>query len=132
MIPYPKVVLGIITDGNKVLIGKVKEAELAEFGGIEYIFPGGKIEAGELSKEAVKREVLEETGLEVEIVQEIHKRIHPVTKREIIYVHCEGSSTETLRSDDVDIESLLWVRVNELDEYMPTLNPEVKTYLLSL
>ena len=51
---------GIIEKDNKVLVQKSKK-----FDG--YVYPGGHIELGELSKEAILREIKEETNLEMKI-----------------------------------------------------------------
>lgn len=125
-----KTILGIVTDNNKILIGKLKEEQIKNFGGIEYVFPGGKIEEKETGKEAVKREIKEETGLNVSIVTKIGERIHPKTGKEIEYYHCKRlSGFETTKSsDNNDIEKLLWVDTQDLKKYMPTLFDKVKNY----
>jgi 8-oxo-dGTP diphosphatase len=58
------VVCGIITKNSKVLICKRKPGKsMAGF----WEFPGGKIESNELPEEALKRELLEELGMKVEL-----------------------------------------------------------------
>lgn len=47
--------------------GRVAAIERNRDGNVYYLFPGGKVEAGETSEEAVVREVREELGLEVEV-----------------------------------------------------------------
>jgi 8-oxo-dGTP diphosphatase len=128
-----KTVLGIIIKDSKVLIGKVIEERVKEFGGIEYVFPGGKVEDSESSEKAIKREVLEETGLVVDVFKKIGERIHPKMKKKIEYFHCKivsGKKT-TKSSDNDDIEKLLWVDSGELSKYMPTLFDGVKNYLVT-
>ncbi len=62
----PKVGLGVIVfkDG-KVLLGKRKGSH----GAGEYAFPGGHLEFGESFEECAKREVKEETGMEISNVR---------------------------------------------------------------
>lgn len=129
-----KTVLGIITDNNKILIGKLKKEQLEAFGGIEYVFPGGKIEDGETSTNAVIREIKEETGLDTVIVEKIGERVHPKTLKEIEYFHCKRISgvETTASSENNDIDTLVWVDIKELPTYMPTLFPKVKEYLEGL
>jgi len=64
--PRPKVGIGVIVykDG-KVLIGRRKKAH----GSGEYAWPGGHLEFGESMEECAKREVREETGIEIENVK---------------------------------------------------------------
>ncbi len=51
----------IYRDG-KILLGKRKNS----FGAGEYCFPGGHLEYGESFEDAVRREVVEETGISIE------------------------------------------------------------------
>ncbi len=62
--PHKKVTAAIITRDNKILIAqRAKKDEL--YG--KWEFPGGKMEPGETEQECLKRELLEEFGIEVEI-----------------------------------------------------------------
>lgn len=59
----PKVGLGVIIVRNgKVLLGKRKNS----YDGSTWSFPGGHLGFGESFEQAAKREVLEETGLEID------------------------------------------------------------------
>lgn len=59
-------VRGIIIDDNcLLLIKRVRYENNKE--NIYYVFPGGGLEAGETLEEGVKREVLEELGIDVEV-----------------------------------------------------------------
>jgi ADP-ribose pyrophosphatase YjhB (NUDIX family) len=57
------VVAAIIRNGNKLLLVK----EILESGREYWIFPGGGVKFGENLEEAVKREIKEELGMEIEI-----------------------------------------------------------------
>lgn len=64
--PLPKVGVGVMIFKNgKVLMGKRKNSH----GSGEYASPGGHLEFGESFKECAKREVFEETGMEIENVK---------------------------------------------------------------
>ena len=58
-----EVVAAIIRDGNKVLATQRGYGEFA--GGWE--FPGGKLEQGETREEALRREILEELDVAIEV-----------------------------------------------------------------
>ncbi|WKZ30343.1 MAG: NUDIX hydrolase [Candidatus Dojkabacteria bacterium] len=123
-------VVTIITKGEQVLIGKLTQEKKEAFGGLEYVFPGGKVEESETLEEAAIREAYEETGLNVEISQHIGERIHPVTQKEIHYFLCKVMSGEltVAHEKNNDIEELLWVDRQKLLEYMPTLFEKVAQF----
>lgn len=62
----PKVGIGVlIVDGNKILLGKRKNAHGSGF----WAPPGGHLEYGESWQQCAQREVLEETGLMLDEVR---------------------------------------------------------------
>jgi 8-oxo-dGTP diphosphatase len=60
------VVCGVVKKGNKILMLRRNERENPQ-AHLKWEFPGGKIEFSESPEEALKREVIEEAGAEVEI-----------------------------------------------------------------
>jgi mutator protein MutT len=82
--------IGIIEDGGRVLICRRHDDGADAFAGY-WEFPGGKCEPGESPSECVRREVLEELGVEVTPVMElsviehryptVHVRLHPFVCR---------------------------------------------------
>ena len=130
-----KIVLGIITHDSSILIGRLYQDKVKEFkSGSKYTFPGGKVEANESLREAVKRELFEETGLKVVPIAKIGERKHPNSERVIFYFHChiEGGEVTTSNPENDDIDELVWVSLNEIEHYMPTLYSKVLNYLEKL
>lgn len=129
-----KVVVGVVKDkSGKILLAKVKKDKLKDFGNIEYVFPGGRIENDEIPTDALEREILEETGYTVNVVGQISFRIHPVTGKEIYYYHCKYNDKVPREiSIDEDIDSILWIERDELDRYLVNLNPDVSDAIASL
>lgn len=80
-----KIVIGIVTKGQKVLIVKRKEKE----GNLLWQFPGGGVEIGETDEVAIIRELKEETGILAKVTSCLGERIHPYTKKEMSYWVCE-------------------------------------------
>jgi len=60
--PQVAVSAGIFRDGKILLTRRANDPK-----GVRWTFPGGRIESNETIVEALKREILEETGLTIEI-----------------------------------------------------------------
>lgn len=93
------VVIGIINKDDKILMIKRAKKE----GELEWVFPGGKVEENETEEEACIREVFEETGIHVVVVDKIGERIHPDTNMNITYFLCKyvGGNIKILNYDEV-------------------------------
>jgi ADP-ribose pyrophosphatase YjhB (NUDIX family) len=106
----------IIFDGDRILMAERGKEPLRGW----WSLPGGAVEAGELLKAAVCREVLEETGLIVEPVGvlEIFERIMrdtagiPEYHYVLIDYVCRITGGELCAGDDVS--SVAWVRRRDL------------------
>lgn len=85
--------------------------------------PGGALETGELLEEGVRREVLEETGLEVrpDRIFEVFERIRRDRRGRVEYHYvlvdylCRVTGGRLLPGDDVSRAA--WVPERDLDEY---------------
>jgi len=75
--PHHDIAAGLVWKGRRLLIGRRPATGL--LGGL-WEFPGGKREPGETLEEACRREVREETGLDVEVVA-------PMTRVDHAYSH---------------------------------------------
>jgi mutator protein MutT len=109
---------GVVVDGGKVLI--VKRAHEPRKG--EWSLPGGMVELGETLVDALKRELQEETGLDVEVgeVVEVFDRVHRLDGRiqyhfVIVDYLCRPTGG-TLRAAD-DAEDVAWVADADIERY---------------
>ncbi|XP_051524488.1 peroxisomal NADH pyrophosphatase NUDT12 [Myxocyprinus asiaticus] len=104
---YPRVdpvviMLVIHPDGNQCLLGRKK------------IFPPGMfsclagfIEPGEMIEAAVRREVLEESGVQVGVVQYLSCQAWPMPSCLMIGCHCVAVTTD-IKVDENEIEEARW------------------------
>lgn len=56
-----------VTKVRAIIINEKGQALVGQFSDGAYIFPGGKIDDGELKEEALQREIFEETGIQIDI-----------------------------------------------------------------
>lgn len=109
---------GVVIKDGKALI--VKRGHAPRKG--EWSLPGGRVELGETLVEATRREIKEETGLDVHVgpVIELFDRIHRTAGRVqyhfvIVDYLCTYVGGELCAGDDAD--DVAWVRGDELDAY---------------
>ena len=115
-------VSGIFIRDGKVLVQKCKKID-------GYCFPGGHVELGEITKEAVLREIKEEIGIEVKIIdlfcvhENIYKTIDNNIAQEINYYYLLDSKEiipfdefETTENDKgtLKVHNYEWLKINEL------------------
>ena len=118
---------GIVDKDNKVLMIKRAKKE----GELLWAFPGGKIENGETSEQACIREVFEETGLNVSIIELIGERIHPNTGIKIAYYLCKYESGEIRILDKNEILEIAFKTREEFSRDVKTdIYEPVKKYIM--
>lgn len=87
----------------------------------EYKLPGGGIDAGEKPEEAFKREALEETGCEIEIIDELgtieeHKSLDNFKQISYVYVGKvvrDSGKLDLTEKEKDEGARLLWVTIEE-------------------
>ncbi len=62
---------------NRILLVRHSSAEKPDYG--HWLLPAERVEPGETLHEALKREIDEETGLEIRIVRKVDERVDPYT-----------------------------------------------------
>lgn len=111
------VVAVIVDSENQVLLTK---RSVPPFQG-EWVMPGGKIDLGEPIVEALKREVREEVGIEVEVGRliDVFEHVTPGADNYhfiIIYYLCTPLYCDVTHNVDEVVEAL-WVKHEELSKY---------------
>ena len=128
------IVVGVIVKEQKVLVVQRQTIESGDGHALlHWVFPGGRIEQGETEEEALKREVLEETGYIVEVASHIDTRRHPEFPVVISYFLCEVKDNEQYSFKTDEIREIRWIDISELKEYFTSaLNPVVESLLQAL
>jgi mutator protein MutT len=107
----------VVRDGRALVVKRAHEPRKGEWS-----LPGGTVELGETLVDAVKREIKEETGLDVDVgdVIEVFDRVHHLDGRirfhfVIVDYLCRPVGG-TLRAGD-DAEDVAWVASDDIERY---------------
>ena len=104
------------------MIRRVKK-EVGKNGSIlEWAFPGGKQRLDESRSECVKREVLDETGYDIEPVKEISLRTHPQILVFIAYHLCKLKSGKPVAEpkEPHEVAEIKWVKKQDIKNLITT------------
>jgi 8-oxo-dGTP diphosphatase len=104
------VALGVIRDGGKFLVARRPEG--AHLAGA-WEFPGGKLRPGEAPEEALRREVLEETGLTFRDAVLVHVEEYAYPERRVT-LHCFICLGLKRSREDAGLPEMRWVTLAEL------------------
>ena len=108
------VTAGLIMCNGLILIAQRKKGKSLEF---KWEFPGGKLEEGETFEECLKRELLEEMGLEISVKEHFIDSTYEYDFGTII-LH---SYWATCKSQHIPVvlehEQYKWIEIKELSEY---------------
>ena len=111
--PLYNIAVGVVVKNKKILITRRKSEGL--LGGL-WEFPGGRIKKRESTEKACVREILEKTGLNVEICQYLTQVKHAFTHFRItvdVYI-CNYANGMVELNGPVDYK---WISINQIDDY---------------
>jgi A/G-specific adenine glycosylase len=111
--PHFDVAVGLVYDGDKLLILKRSDDQM--LGGL-WEFPGGKLEEGETPKMAVKREIMEETGLTVAVGKKLAVVKHAYSHFSITMHAFRCELQGDVKNPNCD-RSWHWITEDQLKDY---------------
>ncbi|MEA5534583.1 8-oxo-dGTP diphosphatase MutT [Crocosphaera sp. XPORK-15E] len=122
-IPHKKIGVAVIyNESGLILIDRrLKEGLL---GGL-WEFPGGKIETNETVEDCIKREILEEIGIDIEVGEHLISLEHDYSHFKVtLFVHiCRYLSGEPT---PIECEEIRWVTLDEIDNFpFPEANTKI-------
>ena len=107
----------VVKDGKALIVKRAHEPRKGEWS-----LPGGRVELGEALVDAVRREIKEETGLDiavgpiVEVLDRVHHRDGRVRYHFVIVDYlCTCTGGELCAGDDAD--DAAWVTSDEIEAY---------------
>jgi 8-oxo-dGTP pyrophosphatase MutT (NUDIX family) len=122
--------LGVVFNekGEILLIRRVREEIGGDGSKLTWAFPGGKQRLTESRTDCVKREILAETGYDIESFKEISLRPHPQFSVFIVYHRCRLISPKPIAkpSEPHEVAEIRWVKPQEIKSLIATnLDPKV-------
>ena len=128
-------VVGVVNHNNHILIGKKTHREndiLSE----KWHVPGGKVELGEHPNEAIVREIMEETNINVKVSKVLDVRLVKKADRFVVVIWYECQPLETTIASSEELVNVKWIPKKEVfsavDKEAVDLFPElVSCYLRS-
>jgi len=116
--------LGVVLNGKgEVLIIRRKVLEKGADGSVlQWAFAGGKQRFNESREECVEREILAETGYDIESIKQISVRVHPQFPVTIVYHLCSLNSPEQVAKpcEPHEIAEIKWVKPEKLTDIFTT------------
>ena len=105
-----QVAVGVVARGGRVLVTRRREGQLLS-GWWE--FPGGKIERGESSAQAMVRELREEVGLVITPVASLAEILHEYPHA-VVHLHPHLGSCKSGEAQAIEVAECRWVTREEL------------------
>lgn len=109
-----RVVAAIMTRGDKILICQRTRHQTKP---LKWEFPGGKIEFGEQPRDALRRELEEELGIQADVGDEVERLVHTYEDGgmvELRFYVVPGFSGEL---ENRIFREIRWVRREELPDF---------------
>lgn len=110
------VVAALIVKGGKLLVCQRRRDDSH---GLQWEFPGGKIEPGESPAEALIRELREELGVDATIGREIYRTSHRYreSQTELVLIFFQAKVDASAPLQNLAFERFEWADISHLEQY---------------
>ncbi len=129
---YEVVVLGIVFNPQKkkILIGRREDDPYIK--GLEWCFPGGRLEMGDDVDQSLKKKMKLKTGITIKNLGAIFSRTYP-EKRDLVSIYFLTEAFEGKEQPGDDIVELKWISPKEVEKYFKIpLHRKLKEFLNEL
>ena len=107
------IIIVAVRDGDKLLVAKYNKAHFNPRND-HYVLLAGYVEIGESYEDTLRREVKEETGLEVHNIRYVASQPWPFSATSISGFYAEADSTLPLKRETDELSVLEWVSRDQL------------------
>ena len=116
MVTFPRIspiIITAVTDGDKMLVAKYNRKHFNP-GNTNYVLLAGYVEIGESYEDTVRREIREETGLELKRIRYVASQPWPFSSTSIAGFYAEADSTQPLKIQKDELSELVWLKREDL------------------
>ena len=110
------VVAALIVRDSKLLVCQRRRDDSH---GLQWEFPGGKVEPGESPAQALARELREELGIDATIGKEVYRTSHryPESQTELVLIFFQADIDGSTPLQNLAFERFEWAGISSLPQY---------------
>lgn len=129
--PFIRVVAALIENERGQIL--ITQRRPQSFMPLRWEFPGGKVEASEIDQTALARELREELGIEVQVMDEFMGLVHQYPSFDIDF-HVYRCEITGGKLQSIAVNDFRWVELRELEgfEFPPADQPTVERLIKCL
>lgn len=109
-----QVTCALIEDDDQILCAQRSEKMSLP---LKWEFPGGKLENGETLEECLRREIKEELGLDIKILEQLPSNTHKYSDKKVIKLIPFRCSLQTSEIDLKEHLKIEWASIFQLENF---------------